>query len=326
MTHTSASTVIRGLDPDQDFEPLADLIATVNDEDKLDWYPTAAALQSEWGARAGFDPLADVRLVEADGHLVAAGRVDWRERSGKVTHRIEIWVHPAARRQGLGTNLRVWAEARARALVAEGAGGPADLPHLLSGVAYQDSPSAVAFARAAGYAPVRYTFEMTRSLDQPIPVAPLPDGIEIRPVTESHYRAIWDADTEAFRDHWEATVRQEEDFVEFIEHPDTDTTLWQVAWDGDEVAGSVINVIPVGENARTGVQSGWLEHVSVRRPWRGRGLAGALIASSLTLLRDRGMAVAALGVDAENPTGALGLYERFGFRPVRTFVTYRKPV
>jgi hypothetical protein len=37
------------------------------------------------------------------------------------------------------------------------------------------------------------------------------------------------------------------------------------------------------------------------------------------------MEVAGLGVDAENPTGALGLYESFGFVRFRTYVFYRKP-
>jgi hypothetical protein len=35
--------------------------------------------------------------------------------------------------------------------------------------------------------------------------------------------------------------------------------------------------------------------------------------------------VNALGVDTENPTGALGLYQRFGFKAVRTWVFLRKP-
>jgi len=38
------------------------------------------------------------------------------------------------------------------------------------------------------------------------------------------------------------------------------------------------------------------------------------------------MAFASLGVDAENPTGALGLYERHGFTVHQTFVTFRKPL
>jgi ribosomal protein S18 acetylase RimI-like enzyme len=53
--------------------------------------------------------------------------------------------------------------------------------------------------------------------------------------------------------------------------------------------------------------------VFTRRPWRRRGLATALIARSLVVLRERGMTSAALGVDAANASGALGLYEGLGF-------------
>jgi mycothiol synthase len=322
----SASIVVRGLDPERDFPAVAELLGVVNDADALDWYPSAAALKVEWRPTAGFDPEADVRLLEQDGRLIGATKVDWRERAGKVTHRIETWVHPDNRRRGLGTELLAWSEERTRRRLAAGAGGSTELPHLFSAVLYDKSPSGVGFASAAGYVPVRYTFEMQRSLDDPVPDAPLPAGIDVRPVREDDLRAIWDADTEAFKDHWEASVRLEEDFTAFVSHPDVDTSMWQVAWDGDQVAGSVVNMIPAEENAQTGIDLGWLDHVSVRRPWRGRGLAAALIARSLHVLRERGMTMAALGVDAGNPTGALGLYERLGFRPVRTFVTYRKPV
>jgi ribosomal protein S18 acetylase RimI-like enzyme len=101
--------------------------------------------------------------------------------------------------------------------------------------------------------------------------------------------------------------------------------MWQVAWDGDQVAGLVINTIYERENEMEGVKVGWLDSVATRRAWRRRGLAGALIARSLAVLRDRGMDVAGLGVDAENPTGALGLYESFGFSKLRSHVFYRKP-
>lgn len=85
-----------------------------------------------------------------------------------------------------------------------------------------------------------------------------------------------------------------------------------------------MNFIYPEENTKLGLSRGWLEHVSVRRPWRGRGVAKALIAASLEVLRDRGMQVAALGVDAQNPNGALALYEALGFRPHETWTSYRK--
>ncbi len=60
--------------------------------------------------------------------------------------------------------------------------------------------------------------------------------------------------------------------------------------------------------------------------WRRRGLAKALLARSLVAAREAGFTSAGLGVDAENPTGALGLYESLGFAPERTGIAYRKPL
>ena len=47
---------------------------------------------------------------------------------------------------------------------------------------------------------------------------------------------------------------------------------------------------------------------------------------SLRALRERGMTSAGLSVDTQNPTGALALYESVGFRPVRRYTSYRKPL
>jgi ribosomal protein S18 acetylase RimI-like enzyme len=183
---------------------------------------------------------------------------------------------------------------------------------------------AVALYESEGYAIVRYGFMMVRDLTEPIPELPLPDGLEVRPVEPVDHRRIWDADVEAFRDHWDPGERTDADFEGWFASPELDTGLWRVAWDGDEVAGSVMNFIYPAENETLGQQRGWLDHVSVRRPWRRRGLASALIAASMRALRDVGMTEAALGVDAENPSGALRVYENLGFRRTRTGVAYRK--
>lgn len=99
-----------------------------------------------------------------------------------------------------------------------------------------------------------------------------------------------------------------------------------MAWDGEEVAGAVLNVIYAEENEALGRRRGWLDSVFTRRAWRRRGLARALIVRSLHVLRDRGMDVAALGVDADNPSGAFGLYESAGFAPTERFISWRKPM
>ena len=322
---TTAAIDLRPFDPTRDFPPVAEVIRAANVHAGLETFPSVASLKVDWSASPGHDPLRDTRIAEEDGRVIGYARTSWREREAGVVHRVEVVVHPDRQRQGIGTRLLAWGEDRSRAVAAETPGRPSELPHRFGGATDQSNVAGVAFIERAGYTPFRYHYEMRRDLGEPIPDAPLPDGLEIRPVQPADHRAIWMADTEAFRDHWDASVVHEEDFVRFFAHPDVDTSIWQVAWDGDEVAGSVLNEIYVDENARLGVNVGWLDGVSTRRPWRKRGLASALISRSLMLLRDRGMTIAALGVDSENPTGALGLYERFGFRPVRTWAFYRKP-
>jgi mycothiol synthase len=316
---------LRLFDRARDFPGLSDLISAVNAHDDFDWRPSADELERDWAApHATFDPDRDAIVVEGGARLAGAGWVGWAERDGKVVHDFETWVHPDHRRHGMGRRMLAWLEARARASVADGSGGRADVPHVLGGGLITTNPAAVAFAADAGYATIRYGFQMRRPLDLPIPEVALPEGLEVRPVLPDQHRAIWDADVEAFRDGWEARVRTEHDFVRTFTDPSFDPTIWQVAWAADEVAGIIMNTIYPEQNARIGLDVGWLDHVSVRRPWRGRGLASALIARSLRIHRDHGMAVAALGVDADNPTGALQLYEKFGFRPQYTWAIVRK--
>jgi len=328
MTRPSpaASLSRRALRPPGDWPAMVDLICAVNAFDVVDWFPTVAQLEVDWAPAPGFDPSEDIHVAEDGGRLVGAVQHSWRERDRKIVHTLEIWVRPEARRRGIGRELLAWGEQRARDSVAGGTGGSLDLPHVLGLMGGAHIAATVAFAEAAGYVPIRYSFAMRRDLTEPIPDVPMPDGLETRPVMPEQHRQIWDADVEAFQDHWEAAVRDEADFVRFFENPDLDTSMWQVAWDGDQVAGSVVNGIYPDENAHLGLDVGWLDHVSVRRPWRNRGLANALVARSLRVLRDRGMAIAALGVDAENPTGALGLYERNGFFVHQRYVKFRKPL
>ena len=322
---TTATLPLRRLDPQRDLPAAVAVISGVNaHDDQQDWYPTVESLAVDWATRAGFDAATDAFVVEESGRVVAVGTVDWRERAGKIIHSSAIWVLPEVRRRGIGSRLLAALEARARASLEDGTGGPPELPHVLGGGIETSNPAGTGFAERAGYAPVRYGFQMRRPLDLPIPDVPMPAGLEVRPVLPEHERAIWEADAEAFMDHFEPRAPTEADFQRFTADPDSDTSLWQVAWDGDQVAGSVINGIYPHENEMLGVRLGWLDHVSVRRPWRGRGLAKALIARSLAVHRGRGMEVAVLGVDAENPTGALQLYESFGFRQHRQWATLRK--
>jgi ribosomal protein S18 acetylase RimI-like enzyme len=177
-----------------------------------------------------------------------------------------------------------------------------------------------------GFVPIRYGFEMRRFLTGSLPSHPLPAGLVLRPVLERDHRAIFDADIEAFQDHWGHTPGLDSDFAARFAGPEINTALWCVAWDGDQVAGVVMNAIFEDENRELGIRRGWLDRVSVRRPWRGRGLGKALCAASFAVLREQGIDEAWLGVDAANPTGALRLYEGLGFTVVRRWQAYGRPL
>ena len=216
------------------------------------------------------------------------------------------------------------AQLRARA-AAEDAAGETRPGHLGSW-SFDRAAGAVALLESEGYRPVRWFLEMVRPLGEPIPERRLPDGIELRPITEDQARDVLAADAEAFQDHWGAHETTDEDVRRTLGDPDNDLSLWSVAWAGDEVVGSVIARIYPSDNAASGIARGWLDRVSVRRPWRRTGVASALIVTAFRELRARGMELAALGVDSDNPTGANGVYERLGFRPDKRSAAYRKPL
>ena len=318
--------IFRHPDLEREVGALAALIAEVNVHDGVDYVPTEATLRNDLEHTTALDPTRDVVVAEADGAFVGTGQVEWRLRGDRVFHHVSVWVHPGRRRRGLGNALLRWAEDRVAVGIADGSMGPVDRPHLLAGWAELEVPGTEAFAEAAGYHVEGYGALMTRSLADPVEVLALPAGLETRQVSPADHRAIWDADVEAFLDHRDPAQRTEEDFIGWFSQPDLDTTLWEVAWDGDEVAGSVLTFVFPDENARLGVKRGWLEHVSVRRPWRRRGLASALMSRSMQRLRDLGLAEAALGVDTENLSGAVRVYEALGFRRVRTAANYRKAI
>jgi mycothiol synthase len=319
-----AGIAYRTFDPATDFPVVAALIADCHAHDEVDWYPTAEHLAHEWSHDESFHPASDAVLAFDGERAVGLILVDWRLRESGVVHGLDIWVRPEWRRRGIGGRLLDWAESHAREMTAAGLAGPTDLPHDAMGWGDEHVPGPAELAARRGYRRTRYGFEMLRSLDAPVVVEPLPPGLEIRPVEPTHHRAIWDADVEAFLDHRDPAVRTDADFRARFEAPSLDTSTWQVAWAGDEVAGTVMTWVSPEENERIGIKRGWLDHISVRRPWRRQGVASALITATLARLRELGFEQAALGVDAENPTGALQLYERLGFVRTKTGIGYRK--
>ena len=303
-------------------------LAAVNNADRLAagsrFVLTAESFGSFLDHLVNCDPAHDLRLAEVDGQPAGYVRVAWAdELRGERVHYSIVFADPVAP-AATWTVMLDWAEARHAAIAA---GRPTDRPRVLAATVFGRNEPRAAVLRARGYEHVRTDFEMVRPTLDDIPDLPLPAGIEVRPVRPEHLRAIFEAEVEAFRGHWGASDSDSSDerWEEFRADPLNDTSLWQVAWEGGQVVGMVRPFINPAENAEGDVRRGWCENISVRAPWRGRGVASALITRALSALRDRGMNEAALGVDSQNETGALRLYERMGFREVTRETQWRRP-
>src|SRR5918999_1819827 len=266
-----------------------------------------------WGhPNEKFDAARDVRIAEIDGLVVGFAQSEWVDTTDGVReYRSGGAIDPAFRRRGIGSALLSDRIAAARALDARFTD---DRPRVVGMWVDTRNIAAEALAQRFGYEPVRWFFDMERRIDGELPeIEPLPEGLELGPLSPDQAWQLWKADHEAFRDHWGGHDDSEENFRRWRDSPQFDPTLFLVAWDGDEIAGGVLNAIYPAENEALGIQRGWLDSVFTRRPWRRRGLARNLIARSLHLLRGRGLTGAVLGVDANNPSGALGLYESADF-------------
>jgi mycothiol synthase len=157
----------------------------------------------------------------------------------------------------------------------------------------------------------------------------MPDGFETRPIDPGDsvlIRQVWDAGAEAFADHWGESADEwsDDQYAGFLESSETVPGLWEVAFHGDVVAGHVLNYL--GPIEPDGTRTGWTESIGVRKAYRRRGLARALLARSLRTVRDAGAARAALGVDTQNENRALDLYEGLGFRVIADELVYQGPV
>lgn len=297
-------------------------------EDKNDWLPSLEQIAADYRHLVHCDPARDVLLVELDGRLVGYSRVWWYdETEGErlLSHFSNLL--PEQRGRGIRRAMLRWNEARLREIHVECANRSLNEGGTMFQAFANDAETHwAALLEEAGYRPVRTGYEMVRPDLEAIADLPLPEGLEVRPVQPEHLPVIWAAAREAFRDHWGYSLDEwgEEAYRGFEEWSLPTIDCWQVAWSDGDVAGMVQSFIDERQNEVYGRRRGYTEGICVRRPWRRQGVAKALIARSLRLLRERGMDHAALGVDAENPNGALQLYRSMGFQVVKVFTTYRK--
>ncbi len=315
----------RHLDPDRDVDAYVRLLEASRTADL-----GAEVTTAEIARRALTDPLAPpetnvIGLVDGDGNLLGMARVDERLR-GDSSRRAFVWgtTHPAYRGLGIGTTLAGWAVARAAEVLCA---APADLPRYIE--TFLDAPLVHArrVYECLGLRVVRWYADMQRDLSEPLPPMPALGSARIVPYSAAEPEAIRAAHNKAFADHWGSEpIPQDLWARDVVNDPSFRPDLSFAAMDGDEVAGYSIDWVAEADWAATGVRDGWIGSLGVRRAWRKRGLATGLLIAALEAFRGAGLDAATLGVDMENPTGAVGIYERVGFRAIRRFVRLRARV
>lgn len=336
MTDTTATTERRAGLPGLTLRPYRDetdipvIVDIINRELEADGVPFREDVggMSAWFSKASdaFDPARDVTMAEVDDVPVAFSDRQWVDTTLEpVTreYRMGGAVLPEWQHKGIGTALLRDNEERQRALART---HDVNLPRVFGSWTSDRQVRTAQLLEENGFVVARHFFEMTRPLNEPIPDVPLPDGLEIRPVRPDEYRKIWDADVEAFKDHWGGFEDSDESHQRWLARPDFDPSLWVVVFDGEKVAGASINAISKEENEALGVKRGWLHSVFTMREYRRRGVASVAVARSLAILKERGLDTGILGVDATNPTGALRVYENVGFSVAEKSTAWRKPL
>ncbi|MCU0488773.1 MAG: GNAT family N-acetyltransferase [Anaerolineales bacterium] len=242
-----------------------------------------------------------------------------------------LWgeVHPAHRGRGLGSALLQWMEARGREILAT---RPRNVPHYLKHGCLDRLNDRIQLFESHGFTAARSFYQMRRDLSLPIPELPLPEGIRITGWQIEHASEARQVLNLAFRDHWGAAPVSEDAWQLFFGgHPDFRTDLSMMAWadlpDGkQQMVGISLVRVSETENQALNLKEGWVADLAVLREWRRLGIATALLCETMQGFKVAGLETAGLGVDTENLTGALRIYERLGFYPVSRRLTFMKTV
>jgi mycothiol synthase len=269
-------------------------------------------------ADASCDPMRDCLLTEVDGKVIGYTWLDWwTEAEGTQMYLHLGWVMPEFRRQGIGRAILRWQEQRLRQIKQT---HPTTGTCLFGGNADETQPGNRALLLSEGYSVAFTKVSMTCQVPTTlIQLAPLPDGLEIRPVELGQLLAIYAANNEAFAESKLGySTDRYEDFLSELGGPELDTNLWVVAWDGAQIAGLVIST-----SDEEGAHTPW---VAVRRPWRQRGLGKALMTRTIQRFQEHGITQAELSTIAENPGKSVHLYESVGYQVVERRPRYRKPM
>jgi mycothiol synthase len=260
-------------------------------------------------------------ICTTDGQ--AAGFAQFIEETPPTPYDVDTWVHPAFVESGVGEALLQWVDQRAeQALISAPAGVPASIEHIYVYVQNQAAQQRLA---KFGYTRERVFYRMEIVFDAPPPEPQLPAGITIRSFRQGEgARALYEAYEEAQADEWgHEWLPFDKWRYYFIEVEENfDPAAWFIACEGETIVGyALCRWERAGEPDRSTVR-----YLAVRKPWRKRGIALALLHAAFGGIYRHGKRGAGLGVDATSITGADRLYVRAGMRRAFETLKYGKVI
>lgn len=306
-----------------DLEAIAHLMNDCEAVDRTDSGTSVSELRQSFNAPS-IDKTRNIYLWEdAEGQLVGFGRLWVPPATEIIDGFLGFRVHPTARGKDLERQIIAWGEGRMREIQQE-----RGVPVKLRSSSRADQSERITLLESSGFRADRYFFAMERSLSQPIPEPQLPEGFRLRQMQGEQDLQAWvEMYNQAFIDHW----NHHELTIERVRHElnnpcyNSDLDLIATATDGTFAAFCYCRINPE-DNKRKGRPEGLIICLGTRRGFRHQGLGRAMLLTGMQRLQAAGVEIAKLGVDVENPTGALRLYESVGFQKAFTHISYFKDV
>jgi mycothiol synthase len=297
------------IDPEQ-VRPYAELVNAIMIADEDSQFMSTDEIRDDFA-----DPLIDLQrgsLACYDGDQMVGYSIVSRRSSADPVHRLRQWggVHPRYRGRGIGFWLLGWAEEVAVRLHREHF---PDRPATLGCTIPAKNTQAAELVAARGYEPSRWFHEMMRDLPGELPARELPGDVEVVGFTPERSADALLVRNEAFQDHWDSTEVTPERWEFQTGVRAFRPALSFLAYSGGEPVGVVMAHEYDGYNEKTGTRDVYIPLVGTRRAARRSGIATALLTRTLRAAADDGYDTATLDVDADSPTGAVGIYERLGF-------------
>jgi len=294
---------VRPARPD-DIEAVYDLIAKQNVADYGEVLRTMDDLRNSWQT---INIETDTCTAHADGHI--AGYAELREGDS-------LYIYLAERGNvDLAFQLMNILEEKALAHKLEKV-------QLFTKISEKNNTLLQLFA-SNGYKSNLSFLIMQLEMDAPPPAPQWAEGIAVRPfVSGQDEQATYQTDEEAAEDKgyhqplsyeaWVKRMRMDRDFF--------DPDIWFLACQEDEVAAVALNLYD--RDSRTG----WVDHLSVRRAWRNKGIGKALLLHSFAEFYRRGIRDIKLSVDSKSLTNAPRLYEQVGMKTIQQYHIYTKEI